>query len=180
MICDLKGGGGEPWRLDSTPSSPCPSSSLGSRKSSVCSVASLNSCGSTGTASAASAASGASAAASAASAGSQAAPRPRSFSQAAPPPAGAQPPLRLASVVSRDSGFTSQDTLFVRPSTPSAAETPEEEEPAAPAPAAPAAAAPAPAPAVERPHTISSGGTEMLAGMSGVPPRIGRHLGVWL
>ncbi|XP_043195200.1 protein MTSS 2-like [Amphibalanus amphitrite] len=167
VICDLKGGG-EPWRLDSTPSSPCHSSSLGSRKSSVCSVASLNSCGSAG---GASAASGASAAASATSAGSQVVSRPRSFSQAAPPAAGVQPP-RLASVVSRDSGFTSQDTLFVRPVTPpSAPETPEEEDTPAPAPA------PAAAPA-ERPHTISTayerGGVHHrppLGALTFLPPR---------
>ncbi|KAM7282218.1 protein MTSS 1 isoform X1 [Ixodes scapularis] len=76
------------------PSSP---SSLGSRKSSMCSISSFNSSSSGSTKSHS--------------------PSHRSLSQQ--PAVG--PPLRLSSVSSQDSGFTSQDTLFLRPPSPRSA-----------------------------------------------------------
>ncbi|GFO34758.1 metastasis suppressor protein 1 [Plakobranchus ocellatus] len=98
VITDLKGVDGASFNFKqhhqhSPPSSP---SSLGSRKSSMCSINSINS----------------------SSSGSSKSHSPshtmhkRTTSQ---PPAGA---IRLTSVSSQDSGFTSQDTLFLRPHTP--------------------------------------------------------------
>lgn len=97
VISDLKGCDGS-WAFQTPPSSP---SSLGSRKSSMCSISSFNS----------------------SSSGSSKSHSPshqfrgRSLSQQ--PTAG--PPLRLSSVSSQDSGFTSQDTLFMRPPSPRSA-----------------------------------------------------------
>ncbi|GFR82721.1 metastasis suppressor protein 1 [Elysia marginata] len=99
VITDLKGVDGASFNFTqqhhhSPPSSP---SSLGSRKSSMCSINSINS----------------------SSSGSSKSHSPshtmhkRTASQQLPPGA-----LRLTSVSSQDSGFTSQDTLFLRPNTP--------------------------------------------------------------
>ncbi|KAK3745806.1 hypothetical protein RRG08_030679 [Elysia crispata] len=98
VITDLKGVDGASFNFTqqhhhSPPSSP---SSLGSRKSSMCSINSINS----------------------SSSGSSKSHSPshtmhkRTVSQLPP---GA---IRLTSVSSQDSGFTSQDTLFLRPNTP--------------------------------------------------------------
>lgn len=93
VISDIKGSDSG-WSFHTPPSSP---TSLGSRKSSMCSISSLNS----------------------SSSGSTKSHSPshhsrcRSLSQQ--PPAGA---LRLSSVSSQDSGFTSQDTLCIRLPTP--------------------------------------------------------------
>lgn len=89
VIADLKGSDGS-WAFQTPPSSP---SSLGSRKSSMCSISSFNSSSSGSTKSHS--------------------PSHRSFSQPA-----VGPPLRLSSVSSQDSGFTSQDALFLRPPSP--------------------------------------------------------------
>ncbi|CAN8025078.1 unnamed protein product [Ixodes persulcatus] len=91
VIADLKG---SDWAFQTPPSSP---SSLGSRKSSMCSISSFNSSSSGSTKSHS--------------------PSHRSLSQQ--PAVG--PPLRLSSVSSQDSGFTSQDTLFLRPPSPRSA-----------------------------------------------------------
>ncbi|XP_078607131.1 LOW QUALITY PROTEIN: protein MTSS 1-like [Branchiostoma floridae x Branchiostoma japonicum] len=93
VITDLMSGESTPWgQFHTPPSSP---SSIGSRKSSMCSLSSINSSDSR-------------------SSGSPSAHfRYRSLSQ--PPP----PPMRLSSVSSHDSGFMSQDTLFLRPPSPS-------------------------------------------------------------
>uniref|UniRef100_A0A2C9KDT4 IMD domain-containing protein n=1 Tax=Biomphalaria glabrata TaxID=6526 RepID=A0A2C9KDT4_BIOGL len=95
VILDLKGVDTASWNLNQ-PSPPSSPSSLGSRKSSMCSINSINS----------------------SSSGSSKSHSPshtlhkRTASQ---PPPGA---IRLTSVSSQDSGFTSQDTLFLRPVTP--------------------------------------------------------------
>ncbi|XP_070575826.1 protein MTSS 1-like isoform X2 [Ptychodera flava] len=103
VVLDCKGK--EPkFSFQTPPSSP--GGSVGSRKSSMCSLNSLNSCSSDSR-----------------SSGSMNSHSPsnhyryRTMSQ--PPP----PPMRLSSVSSQDSGFTSQDTLFLRPTTPTAQET---------------------------------------------------------
>ncbi|XP_077503627.1 uncharacterized protein LOC144114049 isoform X2 [Amblyomma americanum] len=101
VITDLKGSQGT-WTFQTPPGSPGPaggstSSSLGSRKSSMCSISSFNSSSSGSTKSH--------------SPSHQL--RCRAASQ---PPVGG--PLRLSSVSSQDSGFTSQDTLFLRPPSP--------------------------------------------------------------
>ncbi|XP_021933252.1 mucin-3A [Zootermopsis nevadensis] len=92
VITDLKGSDSN-WSFQTPPSSP---SSLGSRKSSMCSISSLNSSSSGSTK-------------------SHHSPNHqywhRSLSQH-PLPAGI---LRLSSLSSQDSGFTSQDMLFPRP-----------------------------------------------------------------
>ncbi|XP_049814786.1 uncharacterized protein LOC126262296 isoform X2 [Schistocerca nitens] len=92
VIADLKGSDSN-WSFQTPPSSP---SSLGSRKSSMCSISSLNS-------------------SSSGSSKSHHSPSHhywhRSLSQH-PLPASLP---RISSVSSQDSGFTSQDTLFVRP-----------------------------------------------------------------
>ncbi|KAK6983699.1 metastasis suppressor protein 1-like isoform X6, partial [Biomphalaria glabrata] len=96
VILDLKGVDTASWNLNQQPSPPSSPSSLGSRKSSMCSINSINS----------------------SSSGSSKSHSPshtlhkRTASQ---PPPGA---IRLTSVSSQDSGFTSQDTLFLRPVTP--------------------------------------------------------------
>ncbi|XP_059156664.1 uncharacterized protein LOC131941431 isoform X2 [Physella acuta] len=91
VILDLKGVENA-WSFNQQPSPPSSPSSLGSRKSSMCSINSINS----------------------SSSGSSHSPshtmHKRNTSQ---PPA-----IRLTSVSSQDSGFTSQDTLFLRPTTP--------------------------------------------------------------
>ncbi|XP_037557421.1 protein MTSS 1 isoform X2 [Dermacentor silvarum] len=101
VITDLKGSQGT-WTFQTPPGSPVhtggsTSSSLGSRKSSMCSISSFNSSSSGSTKSH--------------SPSHQL--RCRTASQ---PPVGG--PLRLSSVSSQDSGFTSQDTLFLRPPSP--------------------------------------------------------------
>lgn len=101
VITDLKGSQGT-WTFQTPPGSPghtagSTSSSLGSRKSSMCSISSFNSSSSGSTKSH--------------SPSHQL--RCRAASQ---PPVGG--PLRLSSVSSQDSGFTSQDTLFLRPPSP--------------------------------------------------------------
>ncbi|XP_077535182.1 uncharacterized protein LOC144147020 isoform X3 [Haemaphysalis longicornis] len=102
VITDLKGSQGT-WTFQTPPGSPghtagSTSSSLGSRKSSMCSISSFNSSSSGSTKSH--------------SPSHQL--RCRAASQQ--PPVGG--PLRLSSVSSQDSGFTSQDTLFLRPPSP--------------------------------------------------------------
>lgn len=102
VITDLKGSQGT-WTFQTPPGSPVhtggsTSSSLGSRKSSMCSISSFNSSSSGSTKSH--------------SPSHQL--RCRTASQQ--PPVGG--PLRLSSVSSQDSGFTSQDTLFLRPPSP--------------------------------------------------------------
>ncbi|XP_064640276.1 protein MTSS 2-like isoform X8 [Lineus longissimus] len=109
VILDLKGSDASlsfQFRLPryrfTPPSSP---SSLGSRKSSMCSISSLNSSSSGSTKSH--------------SPSHHYRSRSTSHSHSQPE---AQPPpgsVRLASVSSQDSGFTSQDTLFLRPPSPS-------------------------------------------------------------
>lgn len=102
VITDLKASQGT-WTFQTPPGSPVhtggsTSSSLGSRKSSMCSISSFNSSSSGSTKSH--------------SPSHQL--RCRTASQQ--PPVGG--PLRLSSVSSQDSGFTSQDTLFLRPPSP--------------------------------------------------------------
>ncbi|XP_043216838.1 protein MTSS 2-like isoform X2 [Amphibalanus amphitrite] len=164
LISDLKrsadgaaepGPGGPSGSPPRSPLSPRAASSLGSRQSSLCSISSLQSSSSGG---------GGGAAPAAAS-------RPRSASQAA---AGwaplAAPAHRVASVSSHDSGFTSQDTLFVKPATPPPPAEPVSEtdggrtwgaSPPPPPPETPPPPPPpdseAPPPPRQRPHTISSG-----------------------
>ncbi|XP_064640271.1 protein MTSS 2-like isoform X3 [Lineus longissimus] len=101
VILDLKGSDAS-LSFQTPPSSP---SSLGSRKSSMCSISSLNSSSSGSTKSH--------------SPSHHYRSRSTSHSHSQPE---AQPPpgsVRLASVSSQDSGFTSQDTLFLRPPSPS-------------------------------------------------------------
>ncbi|KAL5021786.1 hypothetical protein ScPMuIL_000941 [Solemya velum] len=94
VIMDLKGLDNTVWNFQTPPSSP---SSLGSRKSSMCSISSITS----------------------SSSGSTKSHSPshhvRNNSLQLP----SVGTLRLTSVSSQDSGFTSQDTLFHRPATPS-------------------------------------------------------------
>ncbi|CAL1546265.1 unnamed protein product [Lymnaea stagnalis] len=105
VILDLKGVDGATWSLNqvgahglslemyTTDDSSSPSS-LGSRKSSMCSINSINS----------------------SSSGSSHSPSHTMHKRtASQPPPGA---IRLTSVSSQDSGFTSQDTLFLCPMTP--------------------------------------------------------------
>ncbi|XP_064466579.1 protein MTSS 2-like isoform X2 [Ornithodoros turicata] len=96
VIADLKGSDGS-WAFQTPPSSP---SSLGSRKSSMCSISSFNS--------------------SSSSSSKSHSPSHQFRSRSQQPTAG--PALRLSSVSSQDSGFTSQDTLFMRPPSPRSTE----------------------------------------------------------
>ncbi|KAG5884110.1 hypothetical protein JTB14_024149 [Gonioctena quinquepunctata] len=91
VIADLKSSDGG-WSFQTPPSSP---SSLGSRKSSMCSISSINSSSSS----------------SSKSHHSPSHPWQRSLSQ----PVGRSGTMRVRSVSSQDSGFTSQDTLYPRP-----------------------------------------------------------------
>ncbi|XP_074037385.1 missing-in-metastasis isoform X1 [Leptinotarsa decemlineata] len=91
VIADLKSADGG-WSFQTPPSSP---SSLGSRKSSMCSISSINSSSSS----------------SSKSHHSPSHPWQRSLSQ----PVGRSGTMRVRSVSSQDSGFTSQDTLYPRP-----------------------------------------------------------------
>ncbi|XP_076470702.1 uncharacterized protein LOC143300712 isoform X3 [Babylonia areolata] len=100
VIADLKGMDPATLNLQPQvkqhPSPPSSPSSLGSRKSSMCSINSINS----------------------SSSGSS---KSHSPSHTMHKRTASQPPLctdRLTSVSSQDSGFTSQDTLFLRPATP--------------------------------------------------------------
>ncbi|XP_076449389.1 uncharacterized protein LOC143285839 [Babylonia areolata] len=98
VITDLKGMDLSAFGLQGKqhPSPPSSPSSLGSRKSSVCSMASINSCSST-------------------SSKSHSPGHTLHKQNTVQLPLGVE---RLTSVSSQDSGFTSQDTLFVRPTTP--------------------------------------------------------------
>lgn len=90
VIADLKSSDSG-WSFQTPPSSP---SSLGSRKSSMCSISSLNS----------------------SSSGSSKSPsHPSHWHRSLSQPVGRSGTVRLPSVCSRDSGFTSQDTLYPRP-----------------------------------------------------------------
>ncbi|XP_050514800.1 protein MTSS 1 isoform X1 [Diabrotica virgifera virgifera] len=91
VIADLKSSDSG-WSFQTPPSSP---SSLGSRKSSMCSISSINS----------------SSSGSSKSHHSPSHPWQRSLSQ----PVGRSGTMRVRSVSSQDSGFMSQDTLFLRP-----------------------------------------------------------------
>ncbi|XP_056641071.1 mucin-2 isoform X1 [Diorhabda sublineata] len=91
IIADLKSSESG-WSFQTPPSSP---SSLGSRKSSMCSISSINSSSSS----------------SSKSHHSPSHPWQRSLSQ----PVGRSGTMRVRSVSSQDSGFMSQDTLFLRP-----------------------------------------------------------------
>ncbi|XP_025115085.1 MTSS1-like protein isoform X4 [Pomacea canaliculata] len=94
VILDLKGMDPAAWNIQ--PSPPSSPSSLGSRKSSMCSINSINS----------------------SSSGSS---KSHSPSHTMHKRTASQPPMgteRLTSVSSQDSGFTSQDMLFLRPTTP--------------------------------------------------------------
>ncbi|XP_017781337.1 PREDICTED: mucin-5AC isoform X4 [Nicrophorus vespilloides] len=89
VIADLKSSDSG-WSFQTPPSSP---SSLGSRKSSMCSISSLNS----------------------SSSGSSKSPsHPSHWHRSLSQPVGRSGTVRLPSVCSRDSGFTSQDTLYPR------------------------------------------------------------------
>ncbi|CAH1779343.1 unnamed protein product [Owenia fusiformis] len=98
VIRDIKGTDSSSWHFQTPPSSP---SSLGSRKSSMCSINSINS----------------------SSSGSMKSNSPsHHFRYRNSAQVNKQPPVpgttRLSSVSSQDSGFTSQDTLFLKPATP--------------------------------------------------------------
>ncbi|KAL3860566.1 hypothetical protein ACJMK2_010677 [Sinanodonta woodiana] len=92
VILDIKGLDTSVWNFQTPPSSP---SSLGSRKSSMCSISSM---------------------ASSSSGSTQSHSPSHNKTMIQPFPLGS---IRLTSVSSQDSGFTSQDTLFMRPTTPS-------------------------------------------------------------
>ncbi|XP_069113554.1 protein MTSS 2-like isoform X2 [Argopecten irradians] len=155
-INDIKGQDSSTWNFQqqSPPSSP---SSLGSRKSSMCSINSINS----------------------SSSGSLKSHSPshltRNRNSVQHPQVGGV--VRLTSVSSQDSGFTSQDTLFLRPTTPNSlsirqkdvdsrsvgAETPEASTPSDNTPSASSTWTTWPNPPnpegkseAQRPHTISS------------------------
>ncbi|XP_072013812.1 protein MTSS 2-like isoform X1 [Amphiura filiformis] len=98
VIMDIKGTDGSKWSFPTPPSSP--TTSAGSRKSSMCSLSSINSSDSRSSGSMNSH-----------SPSSNHYHRHRSMSQP-------NPSHRLSSVSSQDSGFTSQDTLCLRPGTP--------------------------------------------------------------
>ncbi|XP_067651224.1 protein MTSS 1-like isoform X4 [Haliotis asinina] len=98
VIMDLKGVDHSVWNFQVKQTPPSSPSSLGSRKSSMCSISSINSSSSGSTQS---------------HSPSHHNVRNRTTSQQ--PTVGTQ---RLMSVSSQDSGFTSQDTLFLRPTTP--------------------------------------------------------------
>ncbi|XP_021359521.1 metastasis suppressor protein 1-like isoform X4 [Mizuhopecten yessoensis] len=155
-IIDMKGQDTTTWNFQqqSPPSSP---SSLGSRKSSMCSINSINS----------------------SSSGSLKSHSPshltRNRNSVQHPKVGDV--VRLTSVSSQDSGFTSQDTLFLRPATPNSlsirqkvadsrsagSDTPEDTTPSDNTPSAsstwttwPNPPNPGAKPEAQRPHTISS------------------------
>ncbi|XP_033754842.1 protein MTSS 1-like isoform X3 [Pecten maximus] len=156
-IIDVKGQDSSTWNFQqqSPPSSP---SSLGSRKSSMCSINSINS----------------SSSGSFKSHSPSHLTRNRNSVQQHPQVGGV---VRLTSVSSQDSGFTSQDTLFLRPTTPNSlsirhkdvdsrsmgAETPEDSTPSDNTPSASSTWTTWPNPPnpeakseAQRPHTISS------------------------
>ncbi|KAJ8926094.1 hypothetical protein NQ315_009951 [Exocentrus adspersus] len=91
VIADLKSSDGS-WSFQTPPSSP---SSLGSRKSSMCSISSLNSSSSS-------------------SSKSHHSPSHPHWQRSLSQPVN-RGPMRVMSVSSQDSGFTSQDTLYPRP-----------------------------------------------------------------
>ncbi|RZF43869.1 hypothetical protein LSTR_LSTR007205 [Laodelphax striatellus] len=93
VISDLKGSDNNSWTFHTPPSSP---SSLGSRKSSMCSISSLNSSSSGSTK-------------------SHHSPSHHYWHRSLSQRAVASGTMRLSSVSSQDSGFTSQDMLFHRP-----------------------------------------------------------------
>ncbi|XP_045194003.2 protein MTSS 2-like isoform X2 [Mercenaria mercenaria] len=95
VILDLKGEDAGSYKFQTPPSSP---SSLGSRKSSMCSINSI-------------------ASSSSGSAQSHSPCHNKTIQQQQAQLLGSG--VRLTSVSSQDSGFTSQDTLFLRPTTPS-------------------------------------------------------------
>jgi len=95
VLTDIKSGTGG-MVFKTPPSSP---SSLGSRKSSMCSISSAGS----------------------SSGGSSNSPSHQPNIKNRQVPAG---PMRLSSISSQDSGFTSQDTLFLRPGSPHRSKTP--------------------------------------------------------
>ncbi|XP_060071624.1 protein MTSS 2-like isoform X2 [Ylistrum balloti] len=153
-IIDIKGQDSSSWNFQqqSPPSSP---SSLGSRKSSMCSINSINS----------------------SSSGSLKSHSPSHLTKNRAHHPEVSGIVRLTSVSSQDSGFTSQDTLFLRPTTPNSlsirqkdvdsrsigAETPEDATPSDNTPSACSTWTTWPNPPnqegkseAQRPHTISS------------------------
>ncbi|XP_023933421.1 MTSS1-like protein [Lingula anatina] len=98
VIVDLKGSDNHTWSYQTPPSSP---SSLGSRKSSMCSISSMTS--------------------SSSGSSKSHSPSHHHIRYKNPTQQLAMPgTMRLSSVSSQDSGFTSQDTLFLKPLTPPA------------------------------------------------------------